>query len=176
MGWTWDQYRDPGNPLSRAKDQQSLACQVWQAIWQPNPVKQIKNSKKIAAGLEPVACLYSSRMGTRVAVLTSSSRFVMEKNIAMEYTNAVTNPIATVPIIAKGILRSGCGTSSAKCVAESRHANDQLGLIRPTMKAIAFDSQPVLLTKLANTNFAFCFGDEVAKTVIVITMNEVSET
>lgn len=89
---------------------------------------------------------------------------------------AVPKPIATVPMIAKGMLRSGLGTSSAKWVAESRHAKDQLGLINPTMKAIEFDSHPVLLTKFANTNFAFCFGEDVANTVTVMVIMETSET
>ena len=34
----------------------------------------------------------------------------------------VTNPMATVPMIAIGIIFSGLGTSSAMCVAQSRQA------------------------------------------------------
>lgn len=64
----------------------------------------------------------------------------------------VTNPIATVPMIAMGIIFSGRGTSSAKCVAQSRHAKAQLALISPVINAMPELVQPVLLIKVAKTN------------------------
>lgn len=84
--------------------------------------------------------------------------------------------MAMVPIIANGMLRSGCGTSSAKWVAESKQENDQFGLIRPTKNATPPFSHPVLLMKVAKTNFAGCFGKEVARTVMVITTKDDKET
>jgi hypothetical protein len=78
----------------------------------------------------------------------------MEKNMAMEKGQAVLKPIATVPIMAMGMRRSGWWISSAMWVAQSRQAKAQLVLMRPTMKAIPLEAQPVLLTKLAKTNCA----------------------
>lgn len=60
----------------------------------------------------------------------------MLKNMARDQNHEVTNPIATVPIMAMGIIFSGRATSSAKCVAQSKHANAQFVLINPTMKAL----------------------------------------
>jgi hypothetical protein len=39
-------------------------------------------------------------------------------------------------------------------VAQSRQAKAQLVLMRPTIKAMPLEAQPVLLTKLAKTNCA----------------------
>ena len=63
--------------------------------------------------------------------------------MAMEYVNAVVKPIATVDKTALGISLSGCEVSSLKWVTLSRQANDQAGLINPTINAIPFDGQPV---------------------------------
>jgi hypothetical protein len=77
----------------------------------------------------------------------------------MAKNHAVTKPMATVPQMAMGMLRSGFGTSSAKCVAQSRQQNGQLVLIRPTMKAMPALSQPVLLMNVAKTKEAgWCEG------------------
>jgi hypothetical protein len=54
-------------------------------------------------------------------------------------------------MIAIGMFFSGWGTSSARWVAESRQAKIQLGLMRPTMKAMPSDFQPVELTKWPKT-------------------------
>ena len=59
----------------------------------------------------------------------------MLKNMAREKNQDVTKPIATVPIMAIGIIFSGRDTSSAMCVAQSRHAKAQLVLIKPTINA-----------------------------------------
>lgn len=110
-------------------------------------------------------------MGTPVAVALRSSTLVMLKNIAIEKVQPVTKPMATVPMIATGIIFSGWWISSDRWVAQSKQANAQLVLISPTMNAkrkdqhtsficpqwsvpMPFWDQPVLLTKLANTNFA----------------------
>ncbi len=61
----------------------------------------------------------------------------------------VTKPIATVPIIAIGIIRSGFSISSAKWVAQSRQAKAQFVLVSPMINAIPFCDQPVLFTKVA---------------------------
>lgn len=52
--------------------------------------------------------------------------------------------MATVPMIAIGIILSGRATSSAICVAQSRQANAQFVLINPTMKAsgVSYASGP----------------------------------
>lgn len=62
--------------------------------------------------------------------------------------------MATVPMIAMGITLSGFSTSNAIWVAQSRHENDQAGLIKPTIKAIPPFFQPVSLLNVAKTNFA----------------------
>jgi hypothetical protein len=83
----------------------------------------------------------------------------MLKNIAMLKNQLVTNPMPTVPMIAIGTIFSGRWTSSAKCVAQSRHAKDQFVLTRPTMKATLLSCQPVLLMKVAKTKRAcWCVG------------------
>src|SRR5690606_27608300 len=83
--------------------------------------------------------------------------------------------MAMVPMMVIGMTRSGRGTSSARWVAESRQEKAQLGLMRPTMKAIAPDSQPVSLVNVANTNLASCLGDALARTVMVMTAKETRE-
>lgn len=94
-------------------------------------------------------------MGTRVAEPRISEKSpTIEKNMAMEKNQLVTNPIATVPIMAMGTIFSGRWTSSARCVAQSRQAKLQLVLTRPTIKAIPPSFHPVLLMKVAKTNFA----------------------
>lgn len=60
----------------------------------------------------------------------------MLKNMEREKNHEVTKPIATVPMMAMGIIFSGRATSSAKCVAQSRHANAQFVLTKPTMNAV----------------------------------------
>ena len=72
----------------------------------------------------------------------------------IEKNQAVVKPMPIVPMMAMGMTRSGLGTSSAMCVAQSRHANAQLVLMRPTMKAIPDSRQPVVLTNDAKTNLA----------------------
>lgn len=47
--------------------------------------------------------------------------------------------MATVPMIAIGIIFSGRATSSAKWVAQSRQAKAQLVLISPTIKAFSHE-------------------------------------
>jgi hypothetical protein len=59
--------------------------------------------------------------------------------------------MATVPRIAIGIMREGLATSSARCVAQSRHAKAQFVFMRPTMNAIEGEDQPVLFVKVAKT-------------------------
>lgn len=53
-------------------------------------------------------------MGTPVEVALRSSTLVMLKNMAMEKVQEVTNPMATVPIMATGIIFSGWWISSDK--------------------------------------------------------------
>lgn len=89
----------------------------------------------------------------------------MLKNIATEKGQAVKKPMATVPMMAMGTMRSGCATSSAMCVAQSRQAKAQFVLMRPTMKAMPFCSQPVALTKLAKTKEAGSYIPSVSKDV-----------
>ena len=90
----------------------------------------------------------------------------------MEKNQEVTKPMATVPMMAIGIMRSGLCTSSAMWVAQSRQAKAQLVLTRPTMKAMPPSLQPVLLMKVAKTNLAcWCVG-AVAGTVIRMTTKE----
>jgi hypothetical protein len=83
--------------------------------------------------------------------------------------------MATVPIMAIGIIFSGRGTSSAMCVAQSRHANAQFVFTRPTIKAIPFCFQPVLLMKVTKTNLADLWLGARAGTVIRMTRKEMSE-
>ena len=59
----------------------------------------------------------------------------MLKNMARDQNHEVTNPIATVPMMAMGIIFSGRATSSAMCVAQSKQAKAQFVLINPTMNA-----------------------------------------
>lgn len=75
----------------------------------------------------------------------------MEKNMEILYSQLVAKPIAIVPMMAIGMVRSGCWTSSARWVAQSRHAKAQLVLMRPTIKAMMSESQPVLFSKCAKT-------------------------
>ena len=84
-------------------------------------------------------------IGTPVVELKISSKSEMEKNMAIEYVNDVTNPITTVAKIALGISVSGVKLSSAMWVAASKHENAQLGLINPTINAIAAEDHPVPL-------------------------------
>lgn len=42
LGSMIDKYFENGNPLSLLKDQQSLACQVWHDMVQPQAVKKIR--------------------------------------------------------------------------------------------------------------------------------------
>src|ERR1700716_889258 len=83
--------------------------------------------------------------------------------------------MATVPMMAIGIALSGFPTSSARCVAESRQANTQFGLMSPTMKASPSEPHPVELTKVANTNLASEWVGAAAGTVIRMTVNEINE-
>lgn len=83
--------------------------------------------------------------------------------------------MATVDMMAMGMVRAGWATSSARWVAQSRQAKAQLVLMRPTMNAeirgggvsavkrivwrveglpMPLEDQPVLLTKFAKTNLA----------------------
>lgn len=96
-------------------------------------------------------------MGTPVAVFASSVKSFIEKNMAIEKGQAVMKPIATVPMMAIGTIFSGRATSSAMCVAQSKQAKAQFVLMSPTIKARPLESQPVRLTKLANTNDAGSF-------------------
>ena len=101
----------------------------------------------------------------------------LKLNIMLMLKNqAVTKPMATVPIMAMGIIFSGLGTSSAKCVAQSRQAKAQLQLIRPTIKAIPFWGHPVELIKVAKTKLADSWVGALAGTVMRITANETRET
>ena len=61
------------------------------------------------------------------------------------------NPIATVPRMALGISVAGLKLSSAMCVAASKHEKLQLGLIKPTMNAMAEEDQPVPLLNSTKT-------------------------
>lgn len=79
----------------------------------------------------------------------------MEKNIAMEYVQDVTKPMAIVPMIAMGIMRSGRWISSARWVAQSRHAKAQFVFMRPTMNAMGLEDQPVLFSLCFWLAFAF---------------------
>lgn len=77
-------------------------------------------------------------MGTKVLVPVMPFSLFKLNIMLMLKNQAVTNPIATVPMMAIGIIFSGLGTSSAMCVAQSRQAKAQLQLIRPTIKAMPF--------------------------------------
>ena len=154
LGRTLARKVEAGRPRSRAKDQQRRDCHVCEAMRQPMPVAMIMNSRKIAPPWLLRAWEKSSRMGTPVAVVWRVGRSVRLKNILTLKNQEVTKPIATVPMIAMGIIFSGRATSSAMCVAQSRQANAQFVLISPTMKAMPFCFQPVLLRKLAKTNLA----------------------
>ena len=95
-----------------------------------------------------------SKIGKPVLEWMTSSKLVTLKNMAMAKLNAVTKPMVTVPKMAMGMTLSACFTSSAKCEAESRHEKLQLGLIKPTRKAMPVLLQPVLLWKSTNTKRA----------------------
>lgn len=77
-------------------------------------------------------------MGTKVVVPVMASKSFKLNIMLMLKNHAVTNPIATVPMMAMGIIFSGLGTSSARWVAQSRQAKAQLQLMRPTMNAMPF--------------------------------------
>ena len=113
VGCTRASHLLPGRPRSRAKDQQRRDCQVWQAIIQPAPVRMMRVSSTMAPARDCRAWLKSSRMGTSVGVLKRALRSFMEKNMAMEKGQAVVKPMATVPIMAMGMRRSGWWISSA---------------------------------------------------------------
>lgn len=164
-----------------------------QAVRQPKPVNTINTWRMIAPATLRVACWYNARIGTPVAVLLIPARSDILKNMAMLYPSAEMRPIPTVERMLRGIIRSGLWISSAMCVATSKQAKDlahigqwwsqtdrlkphQLGLINPTMNAIALFSQPVSLTNVANTNLAVCFVLLAAGTAIVITKHEMSDT
>ena len=114
-------------------------------------------------------------MGTRVVVPVTPARSVKLNIMLMLKNQAVTKPMATVPMMAMGIIFSGRGTSSAMWVAQSRQAKAQLQLIRPTMKAMPFCGQPVALMKVAKTKRADWWVGALAGTVMRITAKETSE-
>jgi hypothetical protein len=60
-------------------------------------------------------------------------------------------------------------------VAQSRQAKAQLVLMRPTMKAMPLEAQPVLLTKLAKTNWAVSWLGALAGTTMRMIRKEKSE-
>jgi hypothetical protein len=113
-------------PESRANDQQRRDCQVCEETRQVVPVAITNASRTIAPAFVPKAWWKSSRRGTYVGVLDTCVRFVKLNIMLMEKNHDVRNPITTVPMMAKGIILSGCGTSSAICVAQSRQAKAQL--------------------------------------------------
>ena len=140
-------------PPSLAKLQHNRLCHVWLATRQPSPVTTMKASRTMAPAVLVTAFLNNCKMGAPVSEFTMSLKSpTMLKNILMLKNQLVTNPIATVPIMAIGIIRSGWWTSSARCVAQSKHANAQLVLMSPTMNAIPFKDQPVLFMNVAKTN------------------------
>lgn len=70
----------------------------------------------------------------------------------------------------------GVGDFFGEVVAQSRQAKVQLVLTRPTMKAMGFWAQPVLLMKVAKTKVAcWCVG-AVEGTVMRMTAKERRET
>ena len=89
-----------------------------------------------------------------MAVFATPTRLFRLNIMLIEKNHDVMKPMATVPMMAIGTILSGLGTSSAMCVAQSRHANAQFALIRPTIKAMPDASQPVWLIKVAKTNLA----------------------
>lgn len=95
--------------------------------------------------------------------------------MAMLKSQAVTNPMATVPQMAMGIIFSGLATSSAKWTAQSKQVKAQFVLIRPMMNAIPPLSQPVLLMKVAKTNLAVWCVRALAGTTIIMMMKDRSE-
>lgn len=99
----------------------------------------------------------------------------MESIITIAKGQAVQNPIAIVPMIAIGMARSGEPTSSARCVAQSRHENGQFVLIRPRMKAIPFSFQPVLLMNVVKTYFAVLRVGAAVGTAMMIVVKDAIE-
>lgn len=114
-------------------------------------------------------------IGTPVVVKVTLSRFWMLYIMPIANGHAVQKPIATVQQMARGMVFSGLGTSSAMCVAQSRHANAHSGFIRPMMNAMPSFCQPVLLMKVAKTNLGELWFGAKLGTVIRMMANENSE-